>query len=183
VDRDQEVETNDRPETAGSRGGGAVALSASRVTDSRLVSDQLGTGADGRASVRADTGAKGTQFILASWANLYAGLWLVIAPFALTYASYASKAHANEMIIGALVASMGATRVFGNYRSGALNRMISGLSVLPGIWLILAPFVLQYTARVRPTRVDIITGIVIIGLALWSYSTSRDDESADNSAR
>jgi len=180
---DQEVETSSRSERAGSNSRGAVALSASQVTDSRLVSDHLGNSADGYASGRADIGAKGTQFILASWANLYAGLFLMIAPFALTYASYAPKAHANEMIIGALVASMAATRVFGNYRSGALNGMISGLSVLPGVWLIVAPFVLQYSARVRPTRVDIITGIAIIVFALWSYTTSRDDETADNSAR
>ena len=123
------------------------------------------------------------QFILASWAQLYAGLWLVIAPFALTYAGYAPKAHANELILGALVASMGATRVFGNYRSGQLNQLISGLSVLPGIWLVVAPFVLQYSDRIRPTRVDIITGVAIILFALWSYSTSRADETADNTGR
>jgi hypothetical protein len=119
------------------------------------------------------------QFILASWADLYTGLWLVIAPFALTYASYIPRAHANEMIIGALVASMGATRVFGNYRSGRLNQLISALTVLPGIWLVIAPFVLGYSDMARPTRVDIITGIAVILFALWSWLASRDDQAED----
>src|SRR5947209_1203681 len=105
-----------------------------------------------------------------------AGLWLVIAPFVLTFAGYAPRARANDLVLGALVASMGATRVFGNYRSGRLNQLISGLTVLPGIWLVIAPFVLGYSDRARPTRVDIITGIAIILFALWSWMTSRDDQ-------
>ena len=178
-----EIETAKRSKESSSNGRGAVAVGESHVTDSRLVSGHVGRSATGDASMRGDMGVKGMQFIVASWANLYVGLFLVIAPFAFTYASYAPRARANEMIIGALVASMGATRVFGNYRSGALNRMISGLSVVPGIWLIVAPYVLQYSDRVRPTRVDMITGIAIVVLALWSLTTSRDDEIADDRSR
>jgi hypothetical protein len=119
------------------------------------------------------------QFILASWATLYTGLWLVIAPFALTYAGSIPRAHANDMIIGALVASMGATRVFGNYRSGRLNQLISALTVLPGLWLLLAPFVLGYADMARPTRVDIISGVAVLLFAVWSWMTSRDDQAED----
>lgn len=180
--RDTEVEKVSRTDQGASNGRGAVAIARDGVTDSRLVSDDTGRSVDG-TTARSDIGAKGTQFILASWVSLYVGLWLVIAPFALTYAGYAPKAHANEMIIGALVASMGATRVFGNYRSGNLNRLISGLTVLPGIWLIVAPYVLQYSNRVRPMRVEIISGIVLILLSLWSASTSHDDGQKNSSAK
>jgi hypothetical protein len=83
------------------------------------------------------------------------------------------------MIIGALVASMGATRVFGNYRSGRLNQLISALTVLPGLWLLLAPFVLGYADMARPTRVDIISGVAVLLFAVWSWMTSRDDQAED----
>jgi hypothetical protein len=54
------------------------------VTDSRLVSESTDRDRVSRSADRSDIGATGMQFILASWATLYTGLWLVIAPFALT---------------------------------------------------------------------------------------------------
>jgi hypothetical protein len=73
---------------------------------------------------------------------------------------------------------MGATRVFGNYRSGRLNQIISALTVLPGIYLIGAPFWWGFTDRTRPTYSFIASGILVILFALWSYLTSKHD--ADN---
>ncbi len=82
-----------------------------------------------------DVGARGEQFILASWATLVAGLWLIVAPWVLTFAGNTPKARANDLVLGIVVASMGATRVFGNYRSGpAQSEIISGLTALQGIW-------------------------------------------------
>ena len=163
-----ETESVDRSDGHSSRRAGAVALR--EATDSRLVSETRT-----QAGSRTDVGSKGEQFILASWATMAAGLWLVIAPFVLTFAGYAPRARANDLVLGALIASMGATRVFGNYRSGRLNQLISGLTLLPGIWLIIAPFVLSYSDRIRPTRSDIIAGVAVILFALWSYMTSRTD--------
>jgi hypothetical protein len=156
-------------------GRGAATLQAS--TDSRVVRNTAATTAP-----MEDIGSKGDQFILASWATLAAGLWVLIAPWVLTFAGYAPNARANDLVLGALVASMGATRVFGNYRSGRLNQIISALTVLPGAWLIAAPFVLGYTDRTRPMTSDIIAGIAIILFALWSYMTSRDDSYATRDA-
>lgn len=65
---------------------------------------------------------------------------------------------ANSLIIGALVASMGATRVFGNYRSGRLNQIISALTVLSSIYPIAAPFYWGFTDRIRPTCDRVISG-------------------------
>jgi SPW repeat len=156
----------------GNRSGrGAVALHAS--TDSRVVNNAGSTN-----NPMEDVGSKGDQFILASWATLAAGLWVALAPWVLTFAGYAPNARANDLVLGALIASMGATRVFGHYRSGRLNQVISALTVLPGIWLIAAPFVLGYTDRTRPMTSDIIAGIAVIVFALWSYMTSRDDSYA-----
>lgn len=164
---DTEIERVSTVDT-GSSGRGAVRLQSS--TDSRVVSDSaVSTG------MRPDVGAKGEQFILASWATLAAGLWVLMAPWILTFAGYAPRARANDLVLGALIASMGATRVFGNYRSGRLNQIISGLTVLPGIWLIIAPFVLNYAEHTRPMYSDIVSGIAVIVFAAWSYMTSRND--------
>jgi hypothetical protein len=158
------------------RSGETVVERRDAASDSRLVANRAsGYGPEGR---RGDISAQGQQFILSSWADLAAGLWLVIAPFVLTYSTSIPRARANELIIGALVASMGATRVFGNYRSGRLNQLISALNVLPGIWLVAAPFILGYSDMSRPRWTDIITGIAIIVFSAWSYLTSayhRDD--------
>jgi hypothetical protein len=152
-------------------GNGRVASAPVRVpTDSRLVDD---SSSDERQ--RGDIGSKGQQFILASWATLAAGLWVLISPWVLTFAGYAPDARANSLTLGALIATMGATRVFGNYRSGRLNQIISALTVLPGIYLIAAPFVWGFTDRTRPTYDLIISGIVVVLLALWSYATSKHD--------
>ncbi len=130
-----------------------------------------------------DVGARGEQFILASWATLVAGLWLIVAPWVLTFAGNTPKARANDLVLGIVVASMGATRVFGNYRSGRLNQIISGLTVLPGIWLIAAPYVLNYASHARPRNSDIITGIAVLVFSAWAYMSSRNDEDNGNSHR
>jgi hypothetical protein len=166
--KDTQVERVSKNDTGDYNGTGAATLQAS--TDSRVVRD---TGS--KSAPMEDIGRTGDQFILASWATLVAGLWVLIAPWVLTFAGYAPNARANGLVLGALVASTGATRVFGNYRSGRLNQTISSLTVLPGVWLVAAPFVLGYTDRTRPMTSDIISGIAIILFSLWSYKTSRDD--------
>lgn len=171
-----QVRNDTEIERIASRDGRVASDPVTVPTDSRLVAD-----ATSRAGYRGDIGAKGRQFILASWATLAAGLWVLISPWVLTFAGYAPDARANSLTLGALVASMGATRVFGNYRSGRLNQLISGLTVLPGIYLIAAPFVWGFTDRTRPTYDLIISGVAVILFALWSFVTSKHD--ADDAVR
>jgi hypothetical protein len=164
-------------ETVATADGRSAATPVQVPTDSRLVDDTR-AGARGRS----DISATGEQFILASWATLAAGLWVALSPWILSFAGYAPDARSNSLALGALVASMGATRVFGNYRSGRLNQIISALTVLPGIYLIAAPFLWGFTDRTRPTYSFIISGIAVILFALWSYLTSKyDADDANNS--
>jgi len=179
MQRDTQVEAISRGDASLSGRQGVIAVPTHHATDSRLVP---AASARDASRYQADVSAKGEQFILASWATLATGLWLVIAPTVLGYMNYAPRARSNDLILGVLIASMGATRVFGNYRSGRLNQLISGLNVLPGIWLIIAPFVLSYSGLMRPTRNDIITGIAVIAFALWSSVSGRHD-AEDREAR
>ena len=46
-------------------------------------------------------------------------------------------------------------------------RTASGINVIAGIWLIIAPFTLGYASGISLVN-DVILGIIIAGFALWS---------------
>lgn len=102
------------------------------------------------------------QIVLASGANLILGLWLIAAPFVLTYASATPRG--NDIILGIAIGVIAAMRVFGAYRAAWL----SWLNVLLGLWLLIAPFGLGYTHLSHPMWNDIIVGVLVIIFALWS---------------
>lgn len=47
---------------------------------------------------------------------------------------------------------------------------IGWITVVLGLWLVLAPFVLSYTGMVSIWN-DIILGIIVTGISLWSMTT------------
>src|SRR5438105_2456688 len=69
--------------------------------------------------------------------SLLLGIWLLIAPFMLGY--NLGVATWNDIILGILVAGVALLRTFGNMQAGT-----SWLNVVFGIWLIIAPFALNY---------------------------------------
>lgn len=102
------------------------------------------------------------QIVLASGANLLLGLWLIAAPFVLTYT--AANARGNDVIFGIIIATIAAVRVFGAYRSAWL----SWINVVLGAWLIIAPFVLGYGGHTHPMWNDVIVGILVAAFGVWS---------------
>lgn len=102
------------------------------------------------------------QITIASGANLILGLWLIAAPFVLRYA--AANARGNDVVLGIIIASLAAIRVFGAYRSA----WISWVNALAGIWLIVAPFALGYSGFTHPLWNDIITGVLVTIFGIWS---------------
>jgi hypothetical protein len=182
MDRNTEVERVSTGDGVAARPAGNVAVTDTPAsTDTRIVPDRSDntTGEYGYASRHADIGAKGEQFILANWATLVAGLWVLIAPFVLTYADTVTRARANDLTLGMVIATMAATRIFGNYRSGRLNSIISALCVLPGLWLIASPFIFSYQDMTRPMWSDIISGVAVVVFSIWAYMTSRHDDDDD----
>lgn len=170
----EDVRSGDGARPAG--GTHRIAVDSTPSTDTRIVPDP--TTVDGRGAVarHGDIGLKGEQFILANWATLVTGFWVLLAPFVLTYSTLVPRARGNDLVLGAVIASMAATRIFGNYRSGRLNSLISALAILPGLWLIAAPFIFSYQDMARPTWSDIISGIVVVAFSVWAYTTSRHDD-------
>lgn len=101
----------------------------------------------------------------ASGFNIIAGIWLIIAPFVLGYANVAAPLW-NELIVGALVLVLAAVRVGNPARYTGL----SWANLVLGLWLIAAPFVLQYWGLGRAMWNEIIMGIIVAALAASSAS-------------
>ena len=93
--------------------------------------------------------------------NILFGLWLIIAPFVLGYSRF-KIAMWNDIILGVLIGIFALVR---SWKSEAA--MPSWINVLGGIWLIIAPFVLDYGIQTTPRWNDIILGILVIIFA-WS---------------
>ena len=101
----------------------------------------------------------------AGWINVVAGLWLIAAPFLLHYRGSASIT--NDIIFGVIIGVTSLIIVF----SPVHILWLSWINTLTGIWLILAPFVLNYplqTARLN----DIVVGIIVAVAGIWSSSES-----------
>ncbi|MGX7826615.1 SPW repeat domain-containing protein [Actinokineospora sp. 24-640] len=93
---------------------------------------------------------------------LLAGVWVVIAPFALGYADAGAFAFWNDVLVGAAIALVALPRVLRTRRAPWL----SVVNVVLGAWLVLAPFLVGYR-ETTPAAVgnDVIMGIMVVILA------------------
>lgn len=114
--------------------------------------------------------------------NLVAGLWLISAPFVLGYAYITNNALWNDIIVGIVVAAIAAVRVAGPLRHAA----VSWINAALGAWLIVAPFVLTYSAQAAALAEqgdasgarsaatnDVLVGLVVLALGAWSALSGR----------
>ena len=101
------------------------------------------------------------QVQTASGLNIIAGIWLIIAPFILGYGT--SKPITNDIILGIIVGIVALIRVFNPVRT----TMLSWINIIAGAWLIIVPFLLSY-AYTTPRWNDVILGIIVLVLAIWS---------------
>ncbi len=106
----------------------------------------------------------GTQKTL-SWLVALAGLWEVIAAFVLGY-SASPAALWNAIIIGVTLIVLGAWAAISDRE--ATNKTLDWINVVLGVWLIIAPFLLGYTAVAAALWNDIIVGIIVVVLAGWA---------------
>lgn len=103
----------------------------------------------------------------ASGLNALAAVWLILAPFLLAYAGLGSALW-NDVVVGIVVLGLAAVRL----ASPAQAIGLSWINLILGIWLIVAPFVLNYAEFLTPRWNDVILGIVIGLLAIWSAMAS-----------
>jgi len=99
--------------------------------------------------------------------NVVLGAWLVLSPWAMGYAGEAA-AMANAIVIGValIAAALGAIfvpRAWEEWTEGVL-----------GLWLIVSPWVLGFTAMNGARLTAVVTGIAIAALALWTLFSDKD---------
>jgi SPW repeat-containing protein len=96
------------------------------------------------------------------WVMLAFGAWLFFSPFYLGYDSTTGIAAANSYIVGTLVA------IFAVCSLANPEQWEERINLALGIWLILAPLVLQFRANRIAMANEIILGILITIDALWA---------------
>lgn len=95
------------------------------------------------------------------YVNLVLGVWLIVAPW-IGVGVHNDLAAWNSYVAGFAVAILSIAAI-------ARSRLWEEwLNLVVGLWLILAPFVLYFTAQSGPTWNHIIVGVVIAIDAAWA---------------
>lgn len=109
------------------------------------------------------------------WVNMALGLWLFVSPF-LGFGHETGAAALNAYIFGVIIVVLsGSALFFSQIWEEWINMAI-------GIWLFVAPFVLDFSIMhaVELNQMDV--GVALFGMALWAavvhppYERSRDVE-------
>ena len=95
------------------------------------------------------------------YVNLALGVWLIVAPW-IGVGVHNDLAAWNSYIAGLVVA------IFSIAAIARAQLWEEWLNLVIGLWLILAPFVLYFTAQPGPTWNHIIVGVVIAIDAAWA---------------
>jgi len=90
------------------------------------------------------------------------GLWLIASPWVFDYSG--RFAVLNSVFVGALIATLSALRRLSLQRSAAVN----GINVLLGFWTIVSPWVTGYVANKPALANDLMVGVFVMALGIWS---------------
>jgi hypothetical protein len=104
---------------------------------------------------------------IASGINILLGLWLIASPWVFDYSG--SFAAFNGVSVGALIAVLAAIRLSSlRYSAG-----VGGVYLLLGFWTVVSPWASGYVANKPALANDIMVGVFVMALAIWS---ARDTE-------
>ncbi len=102
----------------------------------------------------------------ASTLNILLGIWLIASPWIFDYGG--RPAVLSSVMAGALIAIIAASRL-ASLRSTA---GLSGVNLLLAVWTIASPWLCEYTANVGAVLDNVILGVVVAALALFSGSAT-----------
>lgn len=100
-----------------------------------------------------------------SWVVAIAGLWEFLAPFLLGYSAVKS-AMWDAVIFGLAILVLGVWAAVSNMEGTV--KTLDWINAILGLWLIIAPFFLAYSATAVAMWNDIIIGVVVLVLAAWA---------------
>ena len=104
------------------------------------------------------------QNITSDWQdsiNFLLGLGLLLSPWTLNYVAEGGAA-LNAHIVGAVIVLMALAALF------AFRFWEEWISAVLGAWLIVAPWVLNFSGNSVATRAHVLIGIAVFVLAMWS---------------
>jgi hypothetical protein len=102
-----------------------------------------------------------------SWTSVVLGIWLFISPWVLQYGD--RMADLNSFVLGILVFILGIW-------SATASAELAGLAwanAVFGVWLIVSPWVLRFSAVTRAMGNDVIIGVALLILAAIRISSTR----------
>jgi hypothetical protein len=103
----------------------------------------------------------------ASALNVLAGIWLIISPWVLGFTDLRVPLW-DTLLVGIAVLVLAAIRLGTSGTTG-----LSWVNLLLGIWLIISPFVLGFTAASAAMSNAIVLGILVGIFSLWAALATR----------
>ena len=99
--------------------------------------------------------------------NALLGAWMALSPWAAGYVANTPATY-SAVIVGVLLiaASLGAIFVPKAWEEWT--------EAVLGLWMIVSPWVLAFSADMQARNIAVITGIVVAMLALWTLATDKD---------
>ncbi|HVY81355.1 MAG TPA: SPW repeat protein [Steroidobacteraceae bacterium] len=107
-----------------------------------------------------------TQVRVASGINTLLGLWLIASPWVYGYSAGQIGSVWNSVIVGVLIAVFGLMRVRTPHEATAF----SWINLVLGIWTVISPWIYGYAANTGRMWNNVIVGIVVFLLSIWSGS-------------
>lgn len=99
--------------------------------------------------------------------NALIGAWLALSPWVLGFqhqmAPMASSVIVGLALIAASLGAMIVPRAWEEWSQAGL-----------GLWMIVSPWVLGFSSQMDIMRVAVVSGIVVLALALWVLLTDKD---------
>ena len=96
------------------------------------------------------------------WGNLLIGAWLFVSPWVIAYPSGMLNATWNAYVLGAAIVIFAACAVY-------MPRVWEeGLNTVLGIWMIISPWVLEFSSSRIVTMNAIIVGLLVTTFAVWA---------------
>jgi hypothetical protein len=108
------------------------------------------------------------------WVNVLLGVWMIASPWLFTVASGDRPADWNSWSVGGGVLALA---FFAMYKPSVWG---GAAAVMLGAWLTISPWVLELARPSTSARNAVISGLLVIGYALWAIRI--DVTSGDGSA-
>jgi hypothetical protein len=115
----------------------------------------------------------------ASGINVLLGIWLLVSPWFFGYRAVGGPAILNSVFVGTLIALLASSRQV--YPPTGTGR--SSVILVLALWTVASPWVYGYAANLGGRRDNVVLGIVMASLAIWSWGASTAEQKHPSGAR